>query len=284
MPSTERDLWITGDLVTKEISIERIKGQESLGTPFEYELTLLSESATVDFSTFIGETITAHLTTEADEPRHFNGYVTKVALVDTFDRFARYRLTVRPFVWLLSPRVNSRIFQHLSVPDIVKKLFREHGFDDGFEDATSGSYPALDYVVQYRESDFAFVSRLLEGAGIYYFFKHTEDHHKLVLADSESAHAPAPHYATVPFRAATRGLPWRVDHVDSWAMEQRLRPGAFASDDFNFEKPKLELLSRAKGLGGEEVAELLQQNYIGRRRRLVGPGEPFQQEELLLVR
>ncbi|HEY4184307.1 MAG TPA: type VI secretion system tip protein TssI/VgrG [Polyangia bacterium] len=260
MPTTRRDLWISGKTITDEIVIERLSGRESLGTPFDYEVTLLSESPKVDLGEFIGDTVTAHLQMKGEEPRHFNGYVTKAALVDTFDRYARYRLTLRPFIWLMSPRVNSRIFQHQSVPDIVKKLFREHGFDSAFEEDLSGSYPALDYVVQYRESDFAFVSRLMEGVGIYYFFKHTEDQHLLVLADADSAHATAPQYATVQFNPAKAGTNRELDCLDSLTMEQQLRSGAYASDDFNFESPRMELLTRrmaktTQKLGKQEVYE-----------------------------
>jgi len=262
MPTQERQLRISGDVVPADAAIEKLTGYEALGTPYEYHAILVSASAKLDLGAFIGESITAHLELDDSSYRHFNGYVTEAALVETFKRNARYRLTLRPFLWLLTARTNSRIFQHKTVPAIVKALLSEHGYDH-VETPLEGTYPALEYVVQYRESDFAFVSRLMEGAGIYYYFKHEESQHKLVLADAESAHgAPPGGVSTFPFRPTEEGRPkWPQDHVNKWEMQQRFRPSAFAAKDYNFEMPRLDLLSRSKGRakqkqgGGMEVFE-----------------------------
>src|SRR5208282_303386 len=86
-----------------------------------------------------------------------------------------------------------RIFQEKSVPDILEEVFKGHGFND-YQLNLSASHSQREYCVQYRETDFNFVSRLMEQEGIYYFFEHQEDKHTMVLADSISAHNPFPGY------------------------------------------------------------------------------------------
>jgi len=242
----ERELRISGAVVPDDAAIEKLTGHEALGTPFEYQVVLVSESPNLDLSKFIGDKVTAELQMESGF-RYFNGYVTEAALIETFKRHARYRLTLRPFLFLLTARTNSRIFQNKTVPAIVKALLTEHGFTD-LKTPLEGSYPSLDYVVQYRESDFAFVSRLMEAAGIYYYFKHEKGSHVMVLADAQSAHGePAGGNDTFVFRPMEEGKStWPMDHVDTWEVKQRFQSSAFASKDFNFEMPRVDLLQRSK--------------------------------------
>src|SRR3954465_14257152 len=173
-------------------------GRESLGQLFQYEASLLSRSPSVDLAALIGDKVTISVMEERRPLRHFNGYVTRMARVGTFGKFARYRVTLHPWLHILSARVNSRIFQNQTVLDIAKTLFREHGFTD-FKESLSESYPAREYVVQYRESDFNFVSRLLEHAGAYYYFKHEANRHVMVLGDSPHSHETVADYEQVAF-------------------------------------------------------------------------------------
>ena len=102
---------------------------------------------------------------------------------------ASFKAELVPWTWLLTRTANCRIFQKLTVPAIVEKLFKDHGFKD-FTNRLTQQYPERDYVVQYRETDFNFVSRLLEDAGIWYFFEHENGRHTLVLGDSSAEHKP----------------------------------------------------------------------------------------------
>src|SRR5690606_18494982 len=111
------------------------------------------------------------LTLTGEITREFSGIVASITLDGAGERFTRYTVVLRPWLWLLRHRHDCRIHQRKSVPEIVKQIFRDHGFSD-IEDALAESYRTLDYSVQYRESDLNYVSRLLEEEGIYYFFKH----------------------------------------------------------------------------------------------------------------
>src|SRR3569833_2311639 len=243
----ERELRISGAVVPDDAAIEKLTGYEALGTPFEYQVVLVSESPTLDLAKFIGDKVTAELQMDDGTFRYFNGYVTEAALIATFKRHARYRLTLRPFLFLLTARTNSRIFQNKTVPAIVKALLSEHGFTD-LESPLEGDYPTLEYVVQYRESDFAFISRLMEASGIYYYFKHHEDSHVMVLSDAESAHGKPPGDTdTFVFRPVEQGRPsWPLAHVNTKEKKQRFQSSANASKDNNNKKPHKDLLQRSK--------------------------------------
>jgi type VI secretion system secreted protein VgrG len=243
----QRELTVSGPFGDGEFVVETLRGSESLSEPFHYELDLLSKSPEVDIAALVGDAMTVAVAIEEGQVRTFHGYVTRMALAGTFDKHARYHATLRPWFWLMSSRRNSRIFQNTSVPDIAKTLFREHGFSD-FEDALSQSYASREFVVQYQESDFNFVSRLLERAGIYYFFKHEEGRHVLVMADSSTAPETVPGYEEVSFHPDGSPTPLAGEHISSWELSHQWRSGAYASDDFDFERPRASLMAK---LGAE---------------------------------
>ena len=226
----------------EEVFVERLAGRESLGWIFQFDVTLLARSPTLDMGKVVGDKLTVVLHDDETE-RYFNGFVTRMSRAGTFERYARYRVTMHPWFYLLAARINSRIFQNKNVVDIAKKIFGEHGFTD-ITDATTETYPAREFVVQYGESDFNFVSRLFENAGIYYYFKHEAKRHVLVIADAPSAHAEVPGFEKVPFHPQGAEAPDSPQCVNEWEPTQQWRSGAYASDDFDFTRPKAELMSK----------------------------------------
>ncbi|HEX2657885.1 MAG TPA: type VI secretion system tip protein TssI/VgrG, partial [Polyangia bacterium] len=227
-----RDLAVTGPWGEAEVHVEHLTGRESLGRPFQFEVTLLSKANNLNLTEWMGDLVTVTLEMEERGVRYFNGHVTRAALIGTFGGFARYRVTLQPWLHLLSARTNSRIFQSMSVPDIVKKVFTDHGYAET-EFHLSNSYPAREYVVQYRESDFNFVSRLFENAGIYYYFKHEKKRHVLVVGDGSSAHETVPHYEEVPFHPEGSYTPGADECLNTWETAQQWRSGAYTADDFD---------------------------------------------------
>lgn len=214
---------------------------ESLGQPFEYEVDLLSLDEQIDLTQLLGQMIVVRLELPNAQVREFTGIVRRFIQVGALGRYVRYRATLMPWLWLMSRRNNCRIFQNKTVPEVIKALFREHGFSD-FEDALTGEYRTWEYLVQYRESDFSFVSRIMEQEGIYYYFTHADGKHTLVLADSYSAHEPVPGYETVPYLAEKHDH-LVDDHIDSWQTVREITSGAFAAADYDFKAPKAKLSS-----------------------------------------
>jgi type VI secretion system secreted protein VgrG len=240
-----------------------MSGREGLGQPFTYVIDLVSDDANIDLTSLLGQTMAVHLEQPPDEVRHFHGHITSADYVDTGRPGGAYRLIVRPWLWLLTNTTNCRIFQNKSTPDIVKQIFRDHGFGD-FEESLSGNYAPAEYVVQYRETDFDFVSRLLERAGIYYYFEHTAAKHTLVLADSLSAHSSAPNCGVLPYypRDAHRTV-GSEQHVDRWHVTQNVTPGAVALRDFDFERPNANLAVRASAPKEHAAADQELYDYPG---------------------
>jgi type VI secretion system secreted protein VgrG len=251
----ERLLGITGSFAPGTFGVEHFGGWDSLGSPFSYDATLLSNSATFDISSLVGDTVTITVSLADGNTRYFNGYVTRMSLVDIFDTHVRYQIHVEPWLSMLSARINNRIFQHQSVPDIAKALFREHGFSD-FEDQLSASYAEREYVVQYRESDFGFVSRILAHAGVYYYFRHEANRHVLVLADAASAHATVPDYATLDFHPQGTPSDGGDEFLNRWEVAHQWRSGAYASNDFDFERPKADLTAQLQANAKHKKGDL----------------------------
>lgn len=235
-----RPLKIDTPLGGEVLRLRRMTGREEIGRLFEYHVELESDDRKVTLSNVVGKRMTAHIDLPSGAVRHINGVVTRFAHDGEHGRSARYRAILRPWLWLLTLRAGCRIFQNKSVPDIIQAIFREHGLTD-FKATLTGTYPVCEYRVQYRESDFAFVSRLMEEHGIYYFFTHTDGKHTMVLADAYGAHAPQHGCTQVPYFPRDLHDARRGEHIDSWAIAEDLEPGACMLEDFDFVKPKADL-------------------------------------------
>lgn len=218
---------------------------ERLSRLFTYELEMLSEDPALNLDDLLGQNVTVRLErTDVDECRFFNGFVSRCSLAGPAGRHTRYQATLRPWLWFLTRTADCRIFQEMTVPDIIKQVFRDHGLTD-FKDSLFETYRSWENCVQYRETDFNFVSRLMEQEGIYYYFEHENGKHTLVLADGYSSHAPVPGHESVPFFPPDAGQGREREHVFDWRLSREVRPGAFAVADFDFEAPKKVLRSRS---------------------------------------
>ncbi|MFZ5891793.1 MAG: type VI secretion system Vgr family protein [Myxococcota bacterium] len=244
--------------------------REALGRPFSYELDLLSTDEGISLSALLGQPIQVALQLTDFSYREFNGIVTHFSLTGELGRYARYQASVRPWFWLLGQNRNSRVFKNKTVPTIVKDIFREHGFSDFADSLTGDSYRTWEYLIQYRESDFNFVSRILEQEGIYYYFKHADGKHTLVLADSPSSHEKTPGYEEVPYYPPRDQERRERDHIESWHATRQIRPGSYSSRDFNFKTPGDVMVGIAENPNEHAHAEYEFYDYPG---EFVVPGE-----------
>lgn len=238
-----RTVQVSTPLGEGALLFRRMTAVEELGRLFEFDLELLSRDPQVPFEDLLGQPVTVALELQDGSLRYFNGFVSRFSQAGSVGHFARYHATLRPWLWFLTRTADCRIFQGKTVPDIVKEVFREHGFTD-FSEALGGSYRTWDYCVQYRETDFNFVSRLMEQEGIYYYFTHEDGKHTLVLADSPSSHDLIPGYEEIPYYPPSDNV-IREDHLSGWGLSQEIQPGAYALDDFDFEKPRASLAAKA---------------------------------------
>jgi len=235
-----RRLAVSTPLGDDTLLLTRLNVVEQLSRLPVIELDLQSTEATVDFNALLGMNVTVRLDIPDADPRYFNGYISAFKQTSTAAAFTNFRATVVPWLWFLSRTANCRIFQEQTVPDIIKQVFKDHGFTD-VEDRLGKSYRTRDYTVQYRETDFNFVCRLMEDEGIYWFFKHSNGSHKLVLGDSPSSHDTFPGFATIPYRPNRAGET-TMDGIQFWSLSKEVQPGVYATTDFDFTRPKKDLL------------------------------------------
>jgi type VI secretion system secreted protein VgrG len=249
---TEQNIWVATPLPEGTLVLEEMSGRESLGAPFSYDLGLMSLDPNIDLSSLLGQPMTVYVNLPEGE-RQFNGIVVHAENGMTDNDRTRYRVTLRPWLSLLAYTANCRIFQAQSAVDIIKEVFRDNGFTD-IQDSLNGTYAPLEFCVQYRESDLNFVSRLMEHEGIYYFFKHENEKHTLVLADGYGAHQTVSGYESVPYKPPT-DFGVDEDHLNTWAVAQQIRPGSFATTDYDFTRPRASLLSQLSSPFGNAHAD-----------------------------
>lgn len=223
-------------------------GQEGVSTPFHLRLELASENASLDFTQVVGQGVTVSLARPDGSTRYFHGICTRFVQGGTTEGLTTYHAELRPWLWMLTLSADCRIYQNQSVPDIVQAVFSALGFSD-YKSSLTGTYSPLEYCVQYRETAFDFVSRLMEQAGICYFFEHASGTHTLVMADDASAFSACPGQATATVVGSRTG--YETDGmVGRCILEQRVTTGKLSLDDFNFETPSTDLISTVDGTAG----------------------------------
>jgi type VI secretion system secreted protein VgrG len=220
--------------------LQSISGSESISRLFRFTLTMLSEQPAISFGDIVGQRVTLSIRQRSGEPRYINGFISRFAQTGADKRFIYYQAEVVPWLWFLTRNSDSRIFQNKSPIDIIKAVFDERGFS-AFSDRTQTTLPTREYCVQYRESDFNFVSRLMEQYGIFYYFEHDQHSHTLVMADSLSVHRPCPGQSRVSWIESPGTF--EEDVITGWRIEQELRPGKYALQDYNFETPSTSLMT-----------------------------------------
>ena len=253
---------LTTPLGADKLVLTRFDGDETLSGHFRFNVEALSTDPDVNFDQAIGRNCTISLETYAGKKRYFDGILTDAQWLGMADTYYSYRLELRPWFWLLTKATNCKIFQNMKAPDIIKEVFQERGFS-GFSDRLSGTYDTIEYCVQYRETDFDFVSRLMEKYGIYYYFEHSDGNHTLVLADSHSSHKAVPGLASVKFLPRGSSNQRKEQHITEISKERRFRTGKIALKDYNYLKPKSDMKANSAGGAGYTHSDMEVYDYPG---------------------
>jgi type VI secretion system secreted protein VgrG len=247
-----RILEINTPLGAENTVLAAFSGTETLGRLPEYRLTLVSKRGKLTAADLLGKNVTAGVELPGgQELRYFNGYITQFNEAGTspatwFEGQAvayQYHLTMHPWLWFLTRSADFRIFQDMTVPAIVQQVCGDYPFA-ALELKLTGTYPPREYNCQYRETDFNFVLRLLEQEGIYFNFRQENGKHTLVLFDSPATHVPHPGYASIAYDENGEGHEQR-EHITEWRASNALQSGRVSLNDFDFKKPKVNLLAAA---------------------------------------
>ncbi|HTV42656.1 MAG TPA: type VI secretion system tip protein TssI/VgrG [Candidatus Sulfotelmatobacter sp.] len=255
-----RLLSIDTELGTDKLLLRTVSVTEHMGRLFQIEVEMDSTDSAITFENIVGTSATVTLTMPNGNDRYFNGIVSRF-VQEQQGTIPIYRATLSPWLWLLTRSSNCRIFQNVSVPDIIEKIFGDGGFTD-YALKLSATYNPKEYCVQYRETDFNFVSRLMEQEGIYYYFEHQDGKHILTLIDSPSQHDTYPGYDTLTYRASS-GKDEQKEAVTDWIIEKELQSGMYVMNDFNFTTPKAAVTGNANITRSHENASLTVFDYPG---------------------
>jgi type VI secretion system secreted protein VgrG len=257
-----RYLFLTTPLGEDKLLLERFSGHEGLSQLFHFQLELLAENSTaVDFEKLIGQKVSFGVQGMDPQytPRYFSGIVMEFSQGGRDPELTSYTATLVPEIWELTRIFRSRIFQHISVPDVLKQVF--DGFNTSWK--IQGAFEPREYITQYQESDFAFACRLMEEEGIFYFFEFTKDGHQLVLANVPPSHPDVPGAKELTFGIVPGGSgdEQRITH---WQKEQTWGSGKYTIWDHSFQLPHRHLDAN------ETVVETVQFGKVAHKLKLSG--------------
>jgi type VI secretion system secreted protein VgrG len=231
--------------------LEGLAGDEAVSSPYGYTLDLLSEDPAIAAADVLRTPMAVTIKTlDGQGERFIHGLVRSFTQLGQSDGLTEYRAEIVPWLWFLSLSSDCRIFQNLTVPDIVTQVFKEWGYSD-WQLKLVKPHPKRVFCVQYRESHLNFVARLLEEEGIFYYFEHTGTKHTLTLADDNGAVKPCPGQSKA--RMASDPGQWqKEDVVTAWESEAAVHTGKVTLRDYDYEQPALQLESTVTGAQREE--------------------------------
>ncbi len=237
---TDRLLETQTPLGRNYLVLTELKGNEAISQPFCYELTLYSHDTEIKGEQLIGKPFSFQINHQKTRsPRYFNGIVNQFRIKNIKNNGVReYQAKVVPWLWFLEKTSDCRIFQNKSTPEIVRSLFKEHGFYDFCFSHLNNTYPKHEYCVQYNESTLHFISRLLEESGLFYFFHHDNDKHTLILGDSVSAYPICPD--SIKYRNQHTNS---EDYLYAWNGINQFGSQRISQTDYNFLTPNTDLFS-----------------------------------------
>jgi type VI secretion system secreted protein VgrG len=265
----DRPMRLETPLGRDKLLLTGFSGQEELSRLFHFDLEVFADAADqVAFEDLIGKSVSVTMRLPEGADRFFNGVVARIAELDRRElepgvSYTLYRLHVVPAAWLLTRRRDSRIFQHQSVPEILKQVFE--GLDVSWE--LRGSYEPRNYCAQYRETDFDFVSRLMEEEGIYFFFSHSQNGHRMVVADTPSVHPLVVGESRIEFEDVEGGYR-EGNRILTWEKSQALTSGKYLLWDNSFEMPRKPLEASKEILTSAQVGTVTHKLKVAGNEKL----------------
>ncbi len=237
LSQANRLLKIQTPLGDKALLLDWINGTEEVSSPFHFDLGLLSEQGDLELKELCAKKVNVSIRTAHNTLRHFHGYVSSFHHDGTDGTISSYHATLVPWLHFLGLRSNCRVFQKLSVLDIVQKVFKDYGvLADFVVEAEPGSYKPIPMSVQYNESDLAYISRMLEEYGLYYYFRFQEGRHTMVIADPSVIAKDMPGQASIAYNV--EGGATKSDTIKSWGAQRQVVPTKYAVKSFDFKNPK----------------------------------------------
>jgi type VI secretion system secreted protein VgrG len=244
-------LTVTTPFGTDDLLLDAMEGSEGISELFKFNLHMRSEKTSLSAASIVGKPVTVKMAITGGTERYINGIVSRFVQSGFNRDFASYEAEIVPKLWLLTLSRDRKIYQAKSVADIVKAVLTEYGVT--FDDKLTQTYDPLDYCVQYDETVFDFICRLMEHAGIFYFFTCTSSGHTMVLGDASSNFSDCAGAATVRFFPET-GLENAIDTVSRFAHESGLALKKATVSDYDFVTPSTSLEGTHSASAGSGAA------------------------------
>jgi type VI secretion system secreted protein VgrG len=232
---------ISGDILV----FREATGTEGMNQLFDYEITMHSATAGIAPKDLLGKPMTLGIDDQHGTTQHINGVVFAFESLGGDYRRTLYRAKIAPWLALTKLSADARIFQNMTVVDIVMQVLGKYPFP--VQQKLNDSYPKLVFTVQYNETDFAFVSRLLERFGIGYYFDHTATDHTLVLTDQMSVYTPIAGHETIHYRLMDHMDVGGEENIHRWHRQQSIKPGSYATDDYDYRQPRANFSTMSAG-------------------------------------
>jgi type VI secretion system secreted protein VgrG len=242
-----RYFFETAALDPDTLQVVDFVGHDVISQLFSFDLNLVSEDPEIDFADVINKP--ANLTMmRDDEETKIHGLIADFQQGGRTADWVAYRVTLVPRVWLLSLYYQSRVFQNMTVEDIVTKVLEDAGFtSDDFRFALSGSFTPREYCVQYRETDINFISRLLEHEGISFFFDHGDEHETMVITDDRSENPMIEDESIISYKPGAGMVPEEeAETVGEFICRERIVTGKVVLKDYNYLTPETNLKSESQ--------------------------------------
>jgi type VI secretion system secreted protein VgrG len=220
----------------EDLLLEHFSGSEGLSRLYQMDLALLSQRSDVKLKSLIGKLATVEIELSDGGIRYINGYINRFSTQGSDGGFVRYSAMLGPWLWMLTCRFDSRIFQDKTVQGVVSEVFAGFGSLAKYEFRLSKSLKPYSYITQYRESDFNFIQRLLENEGLFYYFEHTADAHVMVITDDSSTLLPLPEQPQIRFHSAS--VTETADSITQWHASRQLQSGKIAVRTFDYRQPR----------------------------------------------
>jgi type VI secretion system secreted protein VgrG len=245
-----------GDYGADQLRLTGFRGAEAISELFEYEVDLAIRDEEIGLADVVGQEAVLMMR-DPEGDRSVYGIVAQLERTARGPRFTHYRARIVPRAWTLTLRHDCRIFQEQDIVAIITEVLKDGGLSaDQFEFRLRGTHPRREYCVQYRESDWNFVSRLMEEEGVAYFFDHADEMCKLVMVDDPTAYRTIGGDPSIPYREQDLGRGER-ESITQFRFRRQLRPAKVILRDFDFKRPSLPLESEAEGGADAESALFL---------------------------
>ena len=241
-----RPLRLKGPLGPKKMILVRADISEKMSALTETDIQFISPDPNLKMEDIVGQRLSLELDDDEGNTRYWHGHCVSCAFEGLMGGQGLYRAEMRPWLWFLTLHADCRIFQEKTVLNVIKEIFSNRGFPD-MQDKTSVYYQKRDYLVQYRETDYQFVTRLMEEEGIYYYFIHDSSKETLVLADGSGSHKPLDGAAKIRFEYREGGshdagsYKRDEDHIYEWKSRERINTGKVCLTDYDFTNPASDL-------------------------------------------